>query len=162
MRGAIESAAPSGQVQQKTNTNDGRRRRTTTTTDDDDGTDDGTDDDDDDDGRRRRTTTTTDDDDGRRTTTTTTTTTDDDDGKISKNTFKLCHHIDFNTTNPNPILKTTIPFTKTPKKPKHFRTKRKSENFKNPTFSKTQTFILHSLHVPQFIFLFICLTYWVF
>ena len=52
----------------------------------------------DDDGRR-----TTDDDDD-----------DDDDGKISKNIFKLCHHIDFNTTTPNPILKNTISFTQTP------------------------------------------------
>ena len=80
-----------------------------------------------DDGRRR----TTDDDDGRRTTDDDDD--DDDDEKMSTNIFKPCHHIDLNTTNPNPILKITIPFTKTPTKPKHFRT-----YFKNPKFSKIQ------------------------
>ena len=74
----------------------------------------------------------------------------------SKKIFNLCSHIEFNTQNPNPILKITIPFTKTPKKPKHFRKKRKkkSKNLKskNPKCSKTQNFILHSLHVPQFVF----------
>ena len=43
----------------------------------------------------------------------------------SKNIFKPCHHIEFNSQNPNPILKITISFTETPKKPKHFRKKRK-------------------------------------
>ena len=41
----------------------------------------------------------------------------------SKNIFNPCLYIEFNTQNPNPILKITIPFTKTPKKPKHFRKK---------------------------------------
>ena len=35
--------------------------------------------------------------------------------------FKPCHHIELNTKNPNPILKITIHFTKTPKMPKYFR-----------------------------------------
>jgi hypothetical protein len=62
----------------------------------------------------------------------------------SKNIFNPCLYIEFNTQNPNPILKITIPFTKTPKKPKHFRKKRKfskyfgkfqkSKMFKNPKF----------------------------
>ena len=90
-------------------------RRTTT---DDDERRTTTDDDDDDDGRRRRRRRRTTDD-GRRTTDDDD---DDDDGQMSKNVFKPCHHIDFNTTNPNPILRITISFTKTPKKPKYFRT----------------------------------------
>ena len=77
----------------------------------------------------------------------------------SKNNFNPCHHIEFNTQNPNPILKITIPFTKTPKKPKHFRKRRNILDVfgfsKNPKFSKTQTFILHSVYVPQFIFSYI-------
>ena len=40
----------------------------------------------------------------------------------TKNIFNLCSHIELNTQNPNPILKFTISFTKTPTKPKHFRT----------------------------------------
>ena len=39
---------------------------------------------------------------------------------MSKNNFKPCHHIEFNTLNPNPILKITISFTKTPNKSKYF------------------------------------------
>ena len=75
--------------------------------------------------------------------------------------------MEFNTQNPNPILKITIPFTKTPKKQKHFRNKtiffrNILENFKNPTFSKTHIFILHSLHVPQFIFSYIFLLFFCF
>ena len=54
----------------------------------------------------------------------------------SKNIFNPCHHIEFNTQNPNPISKKTIPFTKTPQKPKHCRTKL-NQNFKNPKFSKS-------------------------
>ena len=60
---------------------------------------------------------------------------------VSKNIFNPCLYIEFNTKNPNPILKITICFTKTPKKPKHFRNKRKkigkfqkSKSFKNPNF----------------------------
>ena len=61
-------------------------------------------------------------DDERRTTTTTTTDDDDDDDEqISKNTFKPCHHIEFNTTNPNPIFKSTISFIQTPEMPNYFR-----------------------------------------
>ena len=80
------------------------------TDDDDDGTDDGTDGQrtDDDDGTDDGT-------DGRTTTTTTTGHDDDDDGKMSKNIFKPCSHIEFNTTNPNTIFKITICFTKYPK-----------------------------------------------
>ena len=69
----------------------------------------------------------------------------------SKNIFNLCLYIEFNTQNPNPILKITISFTKTPKKPKHYR-KRRKKNRKISKFSKTQNCILHSLHVPQFVF----------
>ena len=114
----------------------------------------------DDDGRR---TTTTDDDDGRRTTdddgrrrrrrrrrrTT------DDDGNISKNIFKPCHHIESNTTNPNPIFKITISFTKTQKKPKHCRKKRffgkisKIQNFQKP---KNLFCILYTFHNSYFLF----------
>ena len=36
----------------------------------------------------------------------------------SKNIFNLCSHIELNTQNPNPILKITICFTKTPKNAK--------------------------------------------
>ena len=61
------------------------------------------------DGRRRRTT---DDDDG--------TDDDDDDGQISKNISNPCHHIELDTTNPNPISIITC-FTKTPKMQKCFR-----------------------------------------
>ena len=54
-----------------------------------------------------------------------TTTTDDDDGNISKTIFKPCHHIEFNTTNPNTILKITIWFTTIPQKPKCFQNLKK-------------------------------------
>ena len=85
---------------------------------------------------------------------------------VSKNIFNLCHHIEFNTQNPNPILKITISFTKTPKKPKHFQKQLYFldflENFKNPKFSKTQIVILHSLHVPQFIFFIFFFYFYVF
>jgi hypothetical protein len=40
--------------------------------------------------------------------------------KMSKNSFKPCHNIEFNTTNPNTILKITICFSKTPKCPNTF------------------------------------------
>ena len=65
---------------------------------------------------------------------------DDDDGKMSKNIFKPCHHIEFNTLNPNPILKITISFTKTPKSQntfdflKFFGNFKKSQIFKNSNF----------------------------
>ena len=68
---------------------------------------------------------------------------DDDDGKMSKNNFKPCHHIEFNTLNPNPILKITISFTKTPPKSKYFL-------FFNLfwKFPKTQFFIRYYVYVP--------------
>ena len=90
-----------------------------------------------DDGRRTT-------DDGRRTTTD-----DDDDGKISKHIFKPCHHIDFNTTNPNPILKITISFTKTPKKQKHSRKKRKNRNI-------LEKFKIQNVQKPKLLF---CILY---
>ena len=46
----------------------------------------------------------------------------------SKKIFNLCFNIEFNTPNPNPILKITISFTKTPTNPKHFR-KQKTKHF---------------------------------
>ncbi len=61
----------------------------------------------------------------------------------SKNIFNLCHHIEFNTQNPNPTFKTTISFTKTPKKSKHFRFFVKFS--KNPKNSKL---ILYYVQVP--------------
>ena len=42
-------------------------------------------------------------------------------GNNVEHCFKPCYHMEFNTTNPNLIVKITICFTKTPKKPKHFR-----------------------------------------
>ena len=41
--------------------------------------------------------------------------------KMSKTFFKPCYHIEFNTTNPNPIFKITIYCTKTPTMSKYFR-----------------------------------------
>jgi hypothetical protein len=51
---------------------------------------------------------------------------------MSKNIFKPCHHIDLNTTNPNPILKITLPFTKNTKKstPKTPKTPETPKSFK--------------------------------
>ena len=46
----------------------------------------------------------------------------------SKNIVNLCSHIELNTQNPNPKLKTIISFTETPKMPKYFRKFRKIEN----------------------------------
>ena len=55
----------------------------------------------------------------------------------SRNIFNPCSHIEFNTQNPNPISKIAISFTKTPKKPKHFRKKRTLlGHFKNRKFSQ--------------------------
>ena len=73
----------------------------------------------------------------------------------SKNIFNLCSHIEFNTQNPNPILKITISFTKTPKKPKHFR-----KNEKIWKISKIQNFqklkflfcILYTFHNSYFLY----------
>ena len=63
---------------------------------------------------------------------------------VSKNIFNPCLYIEFNTENPNPILKITISFTKTPKKPKHFRKKRKFckyfGKFQKPKFFKNPHF----------------------
>ena len=82
----------------------------------------------------------------------------------SKNIFNLCHHIEFNTQNPNPILKITIPFTKTPKKPKHFRKKRKIskihkiQNFQKPKFLFC---ILYTFHNSYFSYVFFVFwTFW--
>ena len=61
-------------------------------------------------------------------------------GTISKNTFKPCHHIEFNTTNPNPILEITISFTKTPNKSKYFLFFEKSENFNKSQIFKNSKF----------------------
>jgi hypothetical protein len=66
----------------------------------------------------------------------------------SKNIFKPCHHIEFNTQNPNPILKITIPFTKTPTKTKHFRIKRNFSKY----FGKFQK----NVRKPKFVF---CILY---
>ena len=44
---------------------------------------------------------------------------------MSKNILKPCYHIESNTTNPNPILKDTICFTKYPPKPKYFQNTKK-------------------------------------
>ena len=45
--------------------------------------------------------------------------------KISRTSFEPCPHKEFNTTNPNTILKTTLCFTKYPTKPKYFRNLKK-------------------------------------
>ena len=121
--------------------------RTTTTTDDDDVR------------RRRRRTT----DDGRRTTDDDD---DDDDEQMSKHIFKPCHQIEFNTTNPNPIFKITISFTKTSKKSKyfhvlkHFGTFQKSKVFRNSFFYfllciRSIIYIFIFLYIYIFIYLYI-------
>ena len=52
----------------------------------------------------------------------------------SKNIFNLCYHIELNTQNPNLILKITIPFTKTPKMPKYFRSFGKIRKYQKQIF----------------------------
>ena len=86
------------------------------------------------DGRRRTT-----DDDGRRRTTTTTTTGHDDDEQKVTNTFKVCSHIEFNTTNPNPIFKITI-FYKITKNTKILSKYRKVNRLFTPQNRHAQTF----------------------
>ena len=117
----VNREAPPGLVQRRLTSNiqtDDDGRRTTTT----------------DDGRprqrRRRTT-----DDGRRRTTTTTDDDDDDDGKISKNIFKPCSHIQSNTQNPNPIFKISIYYTKHTKNVKTPFQIQKNQKSKIPCFS---------------------------
>ena len=83
----------------------------------------------------------------------------------SKNIFNPCLYIEFNTQNPNPIFKITIPFTKTPKKPKHFRKRltffeiflkiSKIQNFQKP---KKLFCILYTFHNSYFLLFFRLIT----
>ena len=78
----------------------------------------------------------------------------------SNNNFKPCHHIEFNTQNPNPIFKITISFTKTPKKPKHFRKKRNCSKYfgnfqKSTIFKNSNCYFAFSTRSIIHIFLFL-------